>query len=66
MYRIIKAIYWIIKFKKEKRDFELAAEFYKKYIPEGEQQDKNVGASMMSAEQAQEKYLASVNVLFNK
>lgn len=66
MYKIFKCVCWIVRFKKEKRDFEMAAEFYRKYMTAGEEQDKNIGASLMSAEQSQEKYKAAIRVLFNK
>lgn len=59
MYRFFKIIYWLVRFKKEKRDFELAAEFHKAFQPEGDERDKAVGSSLMSAEKAQEKYEAA-------
>mgnify|MGYP001233848865 CR=1 FL=1 len=63
MYKLYKLISWIVRFKKEKRDFELASEFYKAYMPDGEEKDKNIGASLMSAEQSQGKYEATVKLL---
>jgi hypothetical protein len=66
MYNFIKSLYLIVKFKKEKKDFEFAAKWYSKYLPEGEDRDKNVGASLMSAEQSQSKYEATLKVLFGK
>jgi hypothetical protein len=63
MYSKLKAIYWIVKFYKEKKDFEAAADFYKVYSPEGDERDKNVGASLMSAEQAVNKLKASIKVI---
>mgnify|MGYP001442418012 CR=1 FL=1 len=66
MYKFIKAIIWIIRFKKEKLDFECAAEFYRVHLPDGEEKDKNVGASLMSAEQAQDKYKSALKILLGK
>ncbi len=66
MYNFIKSLYLIVKFKKEKKDFEFAAKFYEKYLPDGEEKDKNVGASLMSAEQAQDKYKSALKILLGK
>jgi hypothetical protein len=63
MYSRLKAIYWIVRFKKEKKDFEAAAKFYEQYMSAGEEKDKAIGASLMSAEQSQDKYKAAVRVL---
>lgn len=66
MYNKLKSLYLLLRFKKEKKDFEFAAKFYEKYLLDGEEKDKNIGASLMSAEQSQNKYEAALKVLLNK
>lgn len=52
MYKLLKMLNWLIKFKKEKKDFELAADFHALFQPEGDERDKAVGAAKMKAEEA--------------
>ena len=55
MYKLFKLVKWWLMFKKEKRDFEIAAEFHKVFQEDETERDKAVGASLMSAETAQRK-----------